>query len=77
MWPVYFHKPGGKWAYIDYVVMTKPDRWIEFKELIQQALDTTPEAVRETRIKEIGDYWTVIMPNNPLGYPIMVVGHAD
>ena len=74
VWPIYFHKPSGKWKYTDYVVMRKPEHWTDFKKLIQDALDNTPEMVRETRIKSI-EPWTVIMPNNPLGFPIMVVAH--
>ena len=73
VWEIQFFKPGGKWKYTDYVIMTKPERWMEFDVLIQNALDNTPFSIRETSIKSI-EHWTVVMINNPLGFPIMVVG---
>ena len=76
VWEIVWFKPGGKWKYTDYVVMTKPDKWVDFDVLIQNALDNTPLSVRETSIKSI-EGWTVVMMNNPLGFPIMVVGHEQ
>jgi hypothetical protein len=73
VWEIQFFKPGGKWKYTDYVVMTKPEGWVDFDILIQTALDNTPMTIRQTSIKSIED-WTVVMVNNPLGFPIMVVG---
>lgn len=73
VWQVDFFTPSGKWKYTDFVVMTKPERWAEFDVLIQKALDNTPSSIRETSINSI-EHWTVIMINNPLGFPIMVVG---
>ena len=73
VWEILFFKPGGKWKYTDYVVMVKPEKWVDFDILIQNALNNTPREVRETSISSI-EGWTVVMVNNPLGFPIMVVG---
>ncbi|QNN98070.1 hypothetical protein SEA_FEDE_22 [Microbacterium phage Fede] len=73
VWEIQFFRPGGKWKYTDYIVMVKPERWTDFDVIINNALRDTPEEIRQTRIKDIGDY-TVVMINNPLGFPIMVVG---
>ena len=56
------------------MVMTKPQGWLDFDKLIQKALDETPQVIRTTRIKSV-EGWTIVMLNNPLGFPIMVVGH--
>uniref|UniRef100_A0AAU8EIP8 Uncharacterized protein n=1 Tax=Microbacterium phage RicoCaldo TaxID=3230836 RepID=A0AAU8EIP8_9CAUD len=73
VWEIQFFNATGKWKYTDYVVMTKPERWVEFDVLINNALRDTPREIRETSISEIGD-WTVVMINNPYGFPIMVIG---
>ncbi|QFG04945.1 hypothetical protein Fullmetal_23 [Microbacterium phage Fullmetal] len=73
VWEIQFFNDTGKWKYTDYVVMTKPERWVEFDVLINNALRDTPREIRETSISEIGN-WTVVMVNNPLGFPIMVIG---
>ncbi|QJD52875.1 hypothetical protein SEA_PHEDRO_23 [Microbacterium phage Phedro] len=73
VWEIQFFNATGKWKYTDYVVMTKPERWTEFDVLINNALRDTPREIRETSITEIGD-WTVVMINNPYGFPIMVIG---
>jgi hypothetical protein len=72
-WQIDFFTPSGKWKYTDYVVMTKPDKWTDFTVLINDALRNTPEELRETNIKELGGYWTAVMLQNPLGFPIMVI----
>lgn len=76
VWEINFHTPGGKWKYTDYIQFTKPDHWIDYDILINRALRDTPAMFRETNIREIGNYWTVVMLNNPFGFPIMVVGSA-
>ena len=73
VWEIQFFRPGGKWKYTDYVVMTKPERWTDFDVLINNALRDTPREIRQTSISEISDY-TAVMINNPLGFPIMVIG---
>ncbi|WNM74527.1 hypothetical protein SEA_MOLEFICENT_23 [Microbacterium phage Moleficent] len=73
VWEIQFFRPGGKWKYTDYIVMAKPERWTEFDVLINNALRDTPQEIRQTTITDISD-WTVVMVNNPYGFPIMVVG---
>jgi|SRR6478609_1499371 len=73
VWEIQFFNPSGKWKYTDYIVMLKPERWVDFDVLIQTALTNTPSNIRETNIKTI-EGWTVVMLQNPLGFPIMVVG---
>ncbi|QJD51273.1 hypothetical protein SEA_TRUONG_23 [Microbacterium phage Truong] len=73
VWEIQFFNDTGKWKYTDYVIMTKPERWTEFDVLINNALRDTPQEIRETSISEIGN-WTVVMINNPYGFPIMVIG---
>ena len=76
IYAVYFFKPySGKWKYIDYLVLKKPDNYGMYfhTDMIKQGLRETPQEIRETSINSI-EHWTVVAPNNPLGYPIMVVG---
>jgi len=77
VWPITFFKPSGKWAYNDFVVMKKPDKWVDFDVLINDALRDTPREIRETNIGSIDYYWTVVMLENPLGFPIMVRGYPE
>jgi len=76
IWQIDFYTPTGKWKYSDYVQMSKPDNWVNFDILINTALRETPQAIRQTTIKELGTYWTAVMVNNPLGFPIMVMGRT-
>lgn len=76
VWEIWFFKPGsGKWAYTDYLVLRRPDRYgMNFHAgMIEQGIRETPQELRETSISSI-EGWTVVALNNPLGYPIMVVG---
>ena len=76
VWEVQFFKPGsGKWKYTDYLVLKKPDNYgMNFHtDMIEQGLRETPREIRETSIISI-EHWTVVAINNPLGFPIMVIG---
>ena len=75
VYAVHFFKSSGKWAYTDYLVLREPDRYgMNFHaDMIEQGIRETPRELRETSISSI-EHWTVVALNNPLGYPIMVVG---
>jgi len=74
IWEMQLFNSTGKWKYTAYVIMEKQATWREFKELFNDALRDTPSTIRGVSYTSVPVDMTAVMVNNPLGFPIMVIG---
>jgi hypothetical protein len=72
---VMFFNPRGKWKYNDRLLLADEVTYgglNPYTRYIQEGIARTPKEMRTTSISNVHEYWTVVVPNPPIGFPIMI-----